>query len=291
MFDRWTCFYDHTFVYDIFKEYHTEINQIYWSFIPCSDTIKAQTKGQHKGTILSNIMVCEPTNMHRYSKTIEMWKIQYSNFENWVRLSAALSANSYLEIYLKNISWVSLSSCPGILINSPKCIDGLKLIKNRNPKDFSYVIERFTKGTWQARKKAFKEIFNIDILDDNNDLRLLESLRKLRNGVGHGFGRDLDVIKEYSPKMKKEKMQNLTQIKLQEYLSCIDRLTIDIDSKLKNKYIGSFEELLEYHKWDKVYDIGSGTIHSEFKNIIYNHKGLSASKEYYKEMIKYYDRL
>lgn len=291
MFDRWTCFHDHTFVYDVFKEYHTEVNQIYWSFIPSSDTIKVQTKNQPKGTILSSIMVCDPMNMHRYANTIDVWKSHYLNLENWVRLSVALSANSYLEIYLKNIAWVSLSSCPGILINSERCIDGIKLIKNGKSKDFSYILEKFTKGTWQSRKKAFKEIFDIDIINDTNDLKILESLRKLRNGVGHGFGRDLDAIKDYSPKIKKEKMQTLTQNRLQEYLACLDKLTLEIDAKLKNRYIGSFEELLEYHAWDKVYDIGRSTKHAEFKNIIFNHKGRAASKEYYKEMIKYYERL
>lgn len=50
--ERWVSPLQHTIAYELFKKHFTEINKIYWAFVPASNTIESNAKKQ-----LSLIMI------------------------------------------------------------------------------------------------------------------------------------------------------------------------------------------------------------------------------------------
>lgn len=87
--------------------------------------------------------------------TVSKWLDARDDLENWLRLSALVSALSYFETYLRQVVNSALMSDPLCRFGSSRAIDGVILLKNRKLIDNKKEIEGITKGDWLNRCSEF----------------------------------------------------------------------------------------------------------------------------------------
>lgn len=290
MFDRWKCAWDRTWAFWLFKKHHTELNSIYWAHTAASNNSLKVVKSYSPETLASQVFPVPQTDKGRLNRTIKQWKAEYKEFNNWVNLSAAVSLASYIEIYFQSIVTLSLESDPAILLGAPKAVDGAKLLKNQ--KDYSYAENSIlvTKGTWQERAQAYKNYFGLIPKTFESSISELDQLRILRNGVGHTFGRPVDIYKTEKISVEPQPLQRLSQDRLKQWLGIAESVVIDVDNHLRNTHIGSYEVIRYFQKWLKE------TKHSTFDYVPYKKHlnsllGIVPGKDYFKELSQYYNKL
>ncbi|MDQ7248871.1 hypothetical protein [Dongia sedimenti] len=157
-----------------------------------------------------------------------------------------LSASSYLEVYIREAVTLALRSDPFLVYGLSQQLDGVKLLKSGREMIVADHVNDCCRGTWQVRLRNFRRLFGAapDFLEQN--LKELESIRRLRNSVGHAFGRHLrpgagDHVLAQS--------QRLSEERLKKWLALIEQTAMAIDNQLKSKHIGSFEIFALYHEF------------------------------------------
>jgi len=286
-FNRWNATWPKTWAGHIFKKHHTQLNDIYWSGAASIGHIKMIARHTLATSSTASFFHLSAANARRMTFPIEDWRKNTSEFENWSRLSALMSLLSYFETYLGAVTWLALTSDPGILLSSSRAVDGIKLVKHENCPDIEPHIPGLTKGDWQSRCAAYKRLFSIIPKSLSDNVSELESMRKLRNGIGHAFGRFIDEYRD-PVLVRPRELQRLSESRLQRWLGVIDECVAEIDSHLLNIHIGAFEVLYMYHRWDKKYY--AGHIHEEtaFAASIGETQGNKPSRTYFKAAIAYY---
>jgi hypothetical protein len=288
MFDRWTCGWSRTWCYRLFKEHHTQLNMIYWAYAPAAAYVLKQTRGTTPNLSPAQFFPVRAADERRVDTDLAAWKEHFKEFANWVRLSAAVSLTSYLEIYLRSAVTLALESDPGVMLGAPRAIDGIALLKARE--DYSYADASIpvVKGTWQQRVGKYVSHFGMAPPELSNAIGELDKLRVLRNSVGHAFGREMNIF-EARVNLLSEPMRRLSEKRLMKWLGLVDGVVTSVDNHLRTTHIGAYEVLCCYHNWDHKYEAARITEAAAFKGWVHSHAGDAPSKQYFQDMITYYN--
>jgi hypothetical protein len=248
MFSRWESPPMSTFSHRLFKQHHSEINSLYWSHMLAAKRTMNVVGKADKRLKPTTVFTVPHKHMKKMAPTLERWEKDFKDFNNWVRLSASVAINAYMEIYLRNISTLAIESNPGLIIGAPGAIDGVTLLKSRPGYNYAEYAVHFTKGDWNTRIQHYERLFGVAPETLKAYAKELNELRKMRNGVGHSFGRSTD---DYETGLQTElkPMMRLSEDRFGFWLRMADEVTAAIDEHLKRKHIGQYEMLLYYHTW------------------------------------------
>lgn len=301
-FDRWSIPYKgaKTWAYMVFNKYETELKRLDMSFQACKDyTFKSLTfkdKAQ-----LNDIASLYLKTGGDNSITIQMWRNTFGKmFLKWHQLNKLMALSAYFETYIASIIHLIIESNPSIILGISKKIDGIQLCKAGEtiPVDFTKdTIENCTKGAWSKRLASIKKLLLIkkdhylSILLDKS-VKELECIRKMRNKVGHAFGRDIDDSRKWY-ETETPKINSLKEKRYLKWQKLIKAITRELDQYVMENHIGSFQELFFYHnhlnEFDKTKDISQKAIF--LKEKLYEEKKLTYNKQFCKGLIDYYDNL
>jgi len=234
-----------TWAFSAFVKHHTEINNMYWSFVPAWSFTHYIARNS-KNTTPESLFHASGPDVHRLDHSIPRFIHNYELLANWVRLSALVSTLSYFETYMKKVVTLSLMSDPGIRFSKSRAIEGVSWIKSGIKDDLDPLVIPCLKGDWSSRIKAYKRLFSsvppsLEAEKDN-----LNALRILRNKVGHSYGRSLNtelLETAISP------MSRLSEENLKDCLELVFNIVRDVDTQLLTSHIGCFEEALFFHNW------------------------------------------
>lgn len=196
-FQRWGHVQNHTWPFQVYKLYNEELSQFLWAE---EAAIKYTYNRLGKDGADKNEPPTKyfPLAPHRIStmKTMEGWANVFNESHNWMRLNCLMAISSNMETYLGSVISLAIESNPGVLLSSEIRIDGAKFLKDGTLDDAVYEkhIEACTKGDWPARLAAFEKLFGLAPASYHEGLSTLERIRKMRNNLGHAFGRDIDAL-------------------------------------------------------------------------------------------------
>lgn len=249
MFSRWMSGPGGTLACRLFMKHHQEINALYWSHMLAARRTLTAVKKADRRMRPSALFAASPKYAKRAPQTLEQWEKEYKDFNNWVRLSAAVAVNSYMEIYLRSVSMLAIESDPGVIIGAPGAIDGVSLLKTRPGYGFPEAAVHFTKGDWNTRIAHYERLFGEAPKKLKACAKELNELRRLRNGVGHAFGRSLDEYESAALLVEPKPMMRLSEDRFAGWLRMAEEVAQAIDAHLRDKHIGQYERLLFYHRW------------------------------------------
>jgi len=292
-FERWKSKDDYTHAFRLFNKHHTLMNSIYWAYVPTfyyakhnyttvvKDNCNITT---HEAFLLSG------KNSDRVEDNINKWYKNLKEYDNWTRLNVLVSVNSYFEIYLSSVISLAIESNPGILYKASKQIDGIRLLKFGDDKNYSFynISEKITKGEWQQRISNYRSTF--DYVPD--ELKIynseLEEIRKLRNNMAHSFGRDINLSRDRKT-VRILDTERISLDRLQRYMSIIREVARSIDAHLLNNHIGDYEMIHFYHQIKN--DLPKNNEEKELKRKINSLDTKNKGWDYVKGLKFYYDSL
>ena len=286
-FDRWTPTWPRTWPYAVFKKHHTELNDLYWSNAAAAHHAAMTSKSGNSSDELNTVLAIPRANARRVNFTIARWRDQIKESENWIRLNALMGLSGYLETYLHGVVTLALTSDPGLLISSPRSVDGIALVKRGRLPEVSQHVVAITKGTWPERLAKYKALFTQLPTELESSTDDLEAMRRLRNGVGHAFGRNLDGYREPLMFMPRP-LQRLSEERLQKWLGTVDTAASAIEDHLRGQHLGAIEALLHYHAWDKKYPAGHQSEEQAFRRRFPDAQGNPPTVAYFRQLIAYY---
>lgn len=301
-FERWVTREDSTWAFLVFQKHNTELTNMFMSHL-ASFKFAYHTLGKH-----FNAEFQDPYEKW-FPKVDEMvyigfhdvknWSDSYNQFDNWVNLNCVMAMSANLETYMSTITALALESDVGVLYGASQRIDGMEILKygREQPFDFKSHIMSCTKGDWSSRISSFEKIFGSCPLILKENLKDLEILRKLRNNVGHAFGRDIDASRQHDI-IEISKMESLKTEKTIEHLKLIYKVAKEIDKQLFTNNIGAYQDIYFFHKLkstlkhgdkNKAREIGNHA--AILKKSLNNHAAKAAGKVYCKGLVEYYDSI
>lgn len=234
-----------TWAFVKFREHHTELNQMYWAHAPAAHHAHRHIKLSSSDPATAFNFTREA---HRTPKTPNEWSGRFKEFENWTRLSALMSLASYFEIYIRSVVSLALESDPGVQLGRSHAIEGVSLLKSRSDYSFIALAEKCTKGTWQERLSHYRTLFGHVPVQLEAMTGDLEDIRKMRNSVGHMFGRpgDFSLVRDLPDVTPTTR---LSETRLQTFLGTVMDAANIIDGHLGPSHVGQYESFIYYHSW------------------------------------------
>ncbi len=231
-----------------------------------------------------------PPHNHSF-QTIRDWASAYDKFQVWTRLNVVISLASILETYIDTICGLAIESNPGVLINSSKSLDGVKLLKTKRLEHevISNAIYYIGKGTWPERRKAFDGVFGGHPVELDTYETTLEELRNKRNTVGHAFGRNIDKARRFE-EIRPLPIEGIRQGILLQYFDVTLKVAKAIDAYLLNEHIGEYQALYSFHVFyihnqGKNWDVKS--MAKAFRKH-YAKSSLPIGKQFYIDLVNFY---
>jgi len=222
---------------------------------------------------------------------LKHWSNTYNDFQNWTRLNAVLASAANLETYIAGVVDTALQSNPGTLFGAQKEIDGSKLLKNGlKGVDRQPHIMACTKGHWSSRISALERIFGPLPSEAKCEVSGLEKIRRVRNNVGHAFGRDISSA-QYHGFREVHDMERISESGAFGAMTTCKKFARALDSFLLSNHIGDFEivRFFHAHHQDNVSrQLGERVV--SLKKAI-GARSQSRSKSYVKGLISYWDDL
>ena len=132
--ERWNSPYSHSIPYILFSKHFTEINNVYWAYVPASSTIekKAIESLKDKSADPRGYFLIPDEDDRRLANTYSEWKGYFRSFGNYTRLNMIMLLSSCFETYLRTIVSLAIESKPGAMLGCPESIDGIFLLKEKN---------------------------------------------------------------------------------------------------------------------------------------------------------------
>lgn len=289
-FSRWQKYEIRSWAYSVYKQYHTHLNRMLWSQIPTVGFVEKQIAIAPGDA--HSILVFDPEDERAIKKDKAVWHADFKEFNNWNRLNAVMSLNSYLEIYLSSIISTAIESNPGILHNASQKIDGAVILKHSEHYTYAFQANKCVIGEWTKRIAEFKSIFGGVPPELERNLGELEKLRILRNNIGHAFGRDIELSRK---KGKRNIMQSerLSLKRLKRLLKIVNIVVIDVDTYMLDNHIGDYEALYHYHEIKDSISSNLTLVQRAnlFKKSIGKEAAIPRSKPYCQDLIRYYEGL
>ena len=247
--ERWESPFPHTIAYSLFKKHFTEINQIYWAFVPASNTIKSHAKKEAiKNNDPKSFFLVRDEDDRRIAPTYEDWKIDYAEYSNYTRMNIVMLLSSCLETYLRTIISLAFESKPGVIIRCPDSVDGVKLLRsslsygncNDSQYQFTDQINDICVGEWSKRFMNFEKYFGKLPSDITQNTEELDKFRVLRNNIAHYFGREK---RDYEAPLLFE-VKPATRVaheRIIKFFKLVHSFASQIDTYLKENYIGAYD--------------------------------------------------
>lgn len=295
MFSRWDSLKPHTWQYRIFCDYSEELTRMMFSYVATRKY--TYTNITNSGGDWDKLAKDYFANTRDQTLTIRNWSENLNDFENWTMLNCAMALSSYFETYLSSVIVMALQSDPGIMIGQPHAVDGMKLLKQGKlkKKDINRIAAECTKGEWSKRQAVMQKYFGSLPESFNKNIKTLETLRILRNKVGHAFGRDIRKSRDIESATKLA-MERLSSKRLLKWQRQISQIALDIDNFMLQDHIGSFQPLLAYHTLYQSLDKtdtpkARGERMMAFKKSMGGEKKDLYSKDYCRSLVCYYETL
>jgi len=292
-FSRYTMRFGKTLAYRRFQQHHTELNSLYWTNFPVS-CFASYLIRKSVGATPQTIFHASGPDLRRIPASVEDFKTCYSDFNNWNRLNALMSASSYFEIYLRSIVTLALLSDPGVRHNQSRKIDGMLLYKYGLIDDYEDEIRSCIIGMWPKRISSLIKLFQYIPIELKEAVSELEKIRKIRNGVGHSFGREINSFSDVFS-IDNPKMTRISHERLKSWLELFDSISVGLDQYFGQKLIGDFEILVNLHNWKKKPILAKERGVSEdrrFQKFLNSMEiGEPVSKKYCTGLISYYSSL
>jgi hypothetical protein len=294
-FSRWIPNEKSTWVFQVFQNYNDELEKNLWSYHPASRKVyKTLKKKEAKWEDQVTQHFDFTDKREKQFKDLKDWSRSFNHFDNWVNLNVTISISGNFETYFASVISLALKSNPGVLFGASKMVDGISILKTGigTKLDFDLQILQCTKGDWNSRIVSFERIFGFapDIL--RRKITLLEQIRKLRNNVGHSFGRNIAEAREHAFK-KIIPTETLTREKTYQYQKLLWSTAKSIDIYLLENHIGTYQSLSLYHsKYQTMRkDIHPSIRAVDFKKMVGRTGVQPASKQFYKDLVNYYELL
>ena len=222
---------------------------------------------------------------------LKHWSNTYNDFQNWTRLNVVLASAANLETYIAGVVDTALQSNPGTLFGAQKEIDGSKLLKNGlKGVDCRPHIMACTKGDWPSRISALERIFGSLPSAAKCEVSGLEKIRRVRNNVGHAFGRDISRA-QYHGFREVHDMERISESGAFGATITSRKFAKELDNFFLSNHIGDFEivRFFNAHHQDNVSrQLGERVV--SLKKAI-GARSQSRSKSYVKDLISYWDAL
>ena len=246
-FVRYGMWLGETLAYRRFRAHHTEINDLYWSLAPVAGYCD-RLAGKTQETKPEALFHASGPDVHRLAPSIERWRSDFEEFQNWVRLAALMSASAYFEMFLIELLTLAMRSDPLSRFGSPRLLDGVTWLKQGAGGVPDDEIRACTVGEWSKRRKAMKALLGKTPADIENNMAELDRIRRLRNKVGHAFGRSIER-KPSLLKIGTPDSERLSEKRFKAWLGLIDAIAGGLDREVGGTHVGEFETLLYYHEW------------------------------------------
>lgn len=292
-FQRDTFPHEHSAAFGRFKQHHTEINEMFWANDASTSATYSLAQNLSGADPLPKEFGTNKKNARRLAPSLGEWRTHYKSFNLWTKLNVIMAAASYFEIYFKTILHLSLFSKPGILLGHPTLIDGASILKHGNPTLIKLIQGKVidcVKGDWNSRHSNLAKITGLAFPAISSNLAALDKIRKIRNAVGHSFGRDLEKLTYIFDEDKG--LQPISDDRMKKYLKLLIDIAIELDTNLLNQYIGSFEVIYYYHKYILPLAIDPTKRATRLKTEFYTKTTVPAlSKRFCRELVTYYSSL
>lgn len=296
--ERWISPYNHSIPYILFSKHFTEINNVYWAYVPASSTIekKALESLKEQSADPRGYFLISDEDDRRLANTYLEWKGHFRSFGNYTRLNMIMLLSSCFETYLRTIVSLAIESKPGAMLGSPESIDGVFLLKSKNgygesqSKEymFSDVIDDVCKGEWDKRAKCYEKYFGS--FPSEIDIKKLDELRIKRNSIGHFFARKKEEYEiTYSPEVSPP--IQISANKLKEYFNLINTAAFCIDRHLHKDYIGSYDVLKYFYFHIRQNNLVNENPPNQARELRKQMGRLgmqSVGKEYYNNLLEYF---
>jgi len=292
-FNRWISIRDNSWPFQVFKKHIKELNRMMWANGPIKKYAykklkEDSAKWENKASDFFDFPVHDGREVFTDLKD---WSNSYNHFLNWTNLNGLMAITSNFETYMSSVVSLAIESNPGVLYKSSKSIDGISLLKKGADK-FPFedeILMSFTKGDWNSRSSAFSKYFDYVPTVISSNISKLEKIRKLRNKIGHAFGRDIENsrINEVKETLPMEKLTTANFIKIRKLIwECVN----EIDRYLLDNHIGEFQIVKYFHSIEP--DL-NGT--QDNKAMIFKKKigafGDISGKTYCRGLLDYYYKL
>jgi len=274
-----------SWAYRYFETQHTELNSLYWAHQGALRHAFAATRHcspDDKATTL----FAAPLAQRRQGISLKTWGTDYNHFDDWARLGLLVAATSSLEVYLRTIADAALQSCPALLVGGQHEIDGVRLLKRVPKYGYAEHASQCAKGTWDQRMTCYERLFGTVPAAVNARHAELEQLRRLRNAVGHAFGRDPNASTLAVPKIPP--LRHLKEQQFLNYLSLVEDVAAAVDQHLASSFVGAYETIVFYHRWDKDYSPRCKKEAVAFVELLATNTEWAVGNEYADGLIKYY---
>lgn len=248
-YNRWGHRAPHSLPYMLFKQYNQELSDYIWANDAASKYVYTWL-GKHGAAWGDQARKHFRFPAHVWNfNTLQDWADSYKQTQNWIYLNVVMSMSANLETFIDAIVAMAIESDPGVLLNASKSIDGTIMLKqNKHLRDtYKEHASTCTHGTWQARINAFKKIFGgcPPILESKHSM--LESIRKMRNNVGHAFGRDIEDARNFERRTKLPQ-ETISLQRVKNMLNSVFDVATGIDTYLMDNHIGEYQTILALHE-------------------------------------------
>tara|TARA_R110000744_G_scaffold347065_1_gene452610 strand:+ start:284 stop:1189 length:906 start_codon:yes stop_codon:yes gene_type:complete len=294
-FDRWKSSTKSTWTFQVFLKHNNELNQMVWANQSASKLVfETLSNGDAKWTdkASKHLKFTVPEGEETY-ENLKDWSNSYNQFHKWNNLNSLMALSASLETYISTVIELAITSDPGVLLDSPKSIDGIKTLKEKGRKNIflEEIIINITKGDWNSRINSYEKYFGIIPKPLQNQIGNLEKVRVLRNNVGHAFGRDIKASRNHEVK-KIEPMESLSDARLKKYQKSIWITAKSIDKHLLDNHICEYQAVAFYHR---IYDGLRKDVHPSIRAMELKKRlgafGDISGKEYCKGLVDYYENL
>ena len=251
-FDRWNVRQGiSSWAFQVFQKHNKELSEMYISHI-LSKQYTYKSLKKNKADLTDSAHKHFNFRDNSYSdvfNNIEIWSDNFNKFDNWTNLNVIMAMSANLETYMATIIKLALESDIGVTFNATRKIDGIEIIKNSDkyPFELEDKIISCTKGDWSSRVSNFEKIFISAPSILKNNISSLDKIRKLRNDIGHAFGREIDKSRDHNT-LTPTKIQTIRQEKIIEYLKLLYAVARAIDKQLMSNNIGEYQVLYFFHK-------------------------------------------
>lgn len=261
-----------------------------WAQIPAAEYVANQATALGVSSIHS-LFDCIEDNKRTIKDIPSEWNEDYDDFGNWWRLSALMSLASYFETYLATIIAVALESDPGVIHNVPGKIDGVVILKYSSEYNYDKHVNACITGDWPKRISEYTKLFKQVPTVLPAMIAELSELQKIRNRVGHSFGRD---IKNSRTKGVRDTLaiERVSIPKLKSFLKVVYEAALIIDHHLCHTHIGDYETIFYYHQLRST--IRTNHLTREREAALKKNLGKMAThahKDYCRELVDYYEKL
>lgn len=294
VFNRWKHIQAYSWPFRVFKQYYEELNGMYWANYASGKYIyKSMASNGYTWDSKPNEVLDLPEDKYNFS-TLRNWSNLYNSSFVWQRLNLLMSLSSILETYMSAICSLAIESNPGVLINSSKSVDGVRYLKQKKtvrPLGDDHIVA-ITKGEWNKRIAVFQKLFG-NLPDASiKDLPVLESLRKVRNQIGHSYGRDISKSRSFEIKDKLP-LNGVSDENLLKYFSVVYKFAVCVDKLLMDNHIGEYQTILLYHNfYFQMHPVG---VPSERANSFRKYHGKNyypyVTKSFCLDLVNYYHSL